>query len=160
MKTSDEFVKTDVGFPNSELVRKCVYRTCFTLGCLSVIIIVIPIAYRNQNWKYVHCMGFAIWLGLPLYQFQKNWLLRYTFFCLNYTRTFKNSLCRAQRVKTISKGAFLFTWKKIPPETNSFCSVAYRVLQTIQTKLILLCVWAEPAVLGSTKTALKFKYEI
>ena len=33
----------------------------------------------------------------------------------------------------------------------------YRVLQTIQTKLILLCVWAEPAVLGSTKTALKFK---
>ena len=36
----------------------------------------------------------------------------------------------------------------------------YRVLQTIQMKLILLCVWAEPAVLGSTKTALEFKYEI
>ena len=36
----------------------------------------------------------------------------------------------------------------------------YRVLQTIQMKLILLCVWAEPAILGSTKTALKFKYEI
>jgi hypothetical protein len=36
----------------------------------------------------------------------------------------------------------------------------YRVLQTIQMKLILLCVWAEPAVLGSTKTALKFKNEI
>ena len=36
----------------------------------------------------------------------------------------------------------------------------YRVLQTIQIKLILLCVWAEPANLGSTKTALKFKYEI
>ena len=32
--------------------------------------------------------------------------------------------------------------------------------QTIQMKLILLCVWAELAVLGSTKTALKFKYEI
>jgi hypothetical protein len=31
----------------------------------------------------------------------------------------------------------------------------YRVLQTIQMKLILLCVWAEPAVLGSAKTALK-----
>ena len=29
-----------------------------------------------------------------------------------------------------------------------------RVLQTIQMKLILLCVWAEPAILGSTKTAL------
>ena len=36
----------------------------------------------------------------------------------------------------------------------------YWVLQTFQMKLILLCVWAEPAVLGSTKTALKFKYEI
>ena len=36
----------------------------------------------------------------------------------------------------------------------------HRVLQTIQMKLILLCVWAEQAVLGSTKTALKFKYEI
>ena len=36
----------------------------------------------------------------------------------------------------------------------------YRVLQTIQMKLILLCVWAEPAVLGSTKIALRFKYEI
>ena len=36
----------------------------------------------------------------------------------------------------------------------------YRVLQTIQMKLILLSVWAELAVLGSAKTALKFKYEI
>ena len=27
----------------------------------------------------------------------------------------------------------------------------YRVLQTIQMKLILLCVWAEPAILGSAK---------
>ena len=36
----------------------------------------------------------------------------------------------------------------------------YRVLQTIQMKIILLCVWAERAVLGSAKTALKFKYEI
>ena len=33
----------------------------------------------------------------------------------------------------------------------------YRVLQTIQIKLIILCVWAELAVLGSAKNALKFK---
>ena len=39
-------------------------------------------------------------------------------------------------------------------------SYIYQVLQTIQMKLILLSVWAEPAVLGSTKTALKFKFEI
>ena len=36
----------------------------------------------------------------------------------------------------------------------------YRVLQTIQMKLILLCVWAERVVLGSAKTALKCNYEI
>ena len=36
----------------------------------------------------------------------------------------------------------------------------YRVLQTIQIELILLCVWAEQAILGSAKIALKFKYEI
>ena len=36
----------------------------------------------------------------------------------------------------------------------------HRVLQRIQMKLILLCVWAEGAVLGRVKTALKFKYEI
>ena len=35
-----------------------------------------------------------------------------------------------------------------------------KVESEIQMKLILLCVWAEPAALGSTKTALKFKYEI
>jgi hypothetical protein len=34
---------------------------------------------------------------------------------------------------------------------------AYRVLQTIQMKLILLCVWAERAVLGSARIALNFK---
>ena len=31
----------------------------------------------------------------------------------------------------------------------------YRVLHTIQMKLILLCVWADQAVLGSAKTVLK-----
>ena len=36
----------------------------------------------------------------------------------------------------------------------------YRVLQTIQMKLILLCVWPDPAILGCAKTALKFKYNI
>ena len=39
-------------------------------------------------------------------------------------------------------------------------SFIYQVLQTIQMKLILLCVLAKPAVVGNTKTAVKFKYEI
>ena len=33
----------------------------------------------------------------------------------------------------------------------------YKVLQTIQVKLILLCVWAERAVLGRAKTAFKIQ---
>ena len=61
---------------------------------------------------------------------------------------------------------------KIPPYRPHFIKLSeavfyevnqrytYRVLQTIQMKIIPLCVWAEPAVLGSTKTALRFKYEI
>ena len=36
----------------------------------------------------------------------------------------------------------------------------YRVLQPIQMNLTLLWVWAEWAVLGRAKTALKFKYDI
>ena len=44
--------------------------------------------------------------------------------------------------------------------STSMQRYTYRVLQTIQMKLILLCVRAEPAVLGSAKTASKFKYEI
>ena len=50
--------------------------------------------------------------------------------------------------------SFSFFSKVIPKIIHN------RVLQTIQMKLIFLCVWAEPAVLGSAKTALKFKYEI
>ena len=45
-------------------------------------------------------------------------------------------------------------------QTFKIDTFAHRVLQIIQMKLILLCVWAEWAVLGSAKTALKFKYEI
>ena len=36
----------------------------------------------------------------------------------------------------------------------------HRVLQTIQIKLTLLWVWAERAVMGRAKNALKFKHEI
>ena len=36
----------------------------------------------------------------------------------------------------------------------------YRVLQTNQMKLTLLCVWTERVVLGRAKIALKFKCEI
>ena len=52
--------------------------------------------------------------------------------------------------------------KKISNSTRATINqrYTYRVLQTIQMKLILSWVWAEWAVLGRAKTALKFKYEI
>ena len=60
---------------------------------------------------------------------------------------------------------FLATKTKQKPEstgslvkTENGQRYTFRVLQTIQMKLILLC--AELIVLGSTKTALKFKHEI
>ena len=46
------------------------------------------------------------------------------------------------------------------PSSNPNQRYTYTVLQTIQMKLILLWVWAERAVLGRAKTALKLKYEI
>ena len=49
---------------------------------------------------------------------------------------------------------------RIPYKSNLCQRYIHRVLQTIQMKLILLWVWAERAVLGRAKTALKFKYEI
>ena len=50
--------------------------------------------------------------------------------------------------------------KKYSQFSRIFQRYTYRVLQTIQMKVILLSVWAEGAVLGRAKTALKFKYEI
>ena len=46
------------------------------------------------------------------------------------------------------------------PKSLLFLPQGLWVLQTIQMKLILLCVWEERVVLGSAKTALKLKYEI
>ena len=46
------------------------------------------------------------------------------------------------------------------PHCETFQRYTYRVLQTTQMKLILLCVWADWAIWGRAKTAFKFKYEI
>ena len=53
-----------------------------------------------------------------------------------------------------------FIFRAIGSSPASQQRYTYRVLQTIQMKLILLWVCAERAVLGRAKTALKFKYEI
>ena len=55
---------------------------------------------------------------------------------------------------------FLLLWSAFVCDVGYIQSYIYQVLQTIQMKLILLYVWAEPAVLGSAKTALKFIYKI
>ena len=67
----------------------------------------------------------------------------------NYSRGETN---RGNTVPTFFVGPLSYAW--------SIQRYTYIVLQTIQMKLILLNVWAEPAALGSTKTALKFKHAI
>jgi hypothetical protein len=42
-------------------------------------------------------------------------------------------------------------WEGAMTDLASGQRYTYRVLQTIQIKLILLCVWAERAILGSAK---------
>ena len=54
--------------------------------------------------------------------------------------------------------SFLHLKKSPPQKARSDQRYTYRVLQTIQMKLIPLWVWAERAVLGRAKTALKFKF--
>ena len=78
------------------------------------------------------------------------------------TETWNEHRNHAELTETSNNWAFAVL--EVP---NDYCTkkhpaqrYTYRVLQTIQMKLILLCVWAEPAVLGSMRTALKFKYEI
>jgi hypothetical protein len=70
----------------------------------------------------------------------------------HYAKQFGDKSCQSNFGKRSSDFGSLFL--------GSTQRYMYRVLQTIQMKLILLCVWAEPAVLGSAKTGLKFKYEI
>ena len=62
-----------------------------------------------------------------------------------------------QVLKILKLILYIFVLGQIGPLGQRY---TYRVLQTIQMKLILLCVRAERAVMGSDKTALKFKYEI
>ena len=58
----------------------------------------------------------------------------------------------------------IFQFYCSPNTTSNFLTAnqryTYRVLKTIQMKLILLYVWAERAILGRAKTALRFKNEI
>ena len=76
-------------------------------------------------------------------------------FFLNFFETFRSGLVHPKHI--INSVKFQYLSKQF---LNSPFLQTYRVLQTIQMKLLLLCVWAEPAVLGSAKTALKIKYEL
>ena len=50
-----------------------------------------------------------------------------------------------------------FVYEFLTPNLCPGQRYTYRVLQTIQMKVILLWVWAEGAVLGRAKTALKIQ---
>ena len=68
------------------------------------------------------------------------------------------TLHNAHDILGVEKNATEAAIKKVVGYFNK--RYTYRVLQTIQMKLILLYVWVEQAILGSAKTAFKFKYEI
>jgi hypothetical protein len=86
---------------------------------------------KERSFKRVNKLNCIYLDNFATFSFQQLYYIELNLFCTNFT-------------SSISTGDQRYT---------------YRVLQTIQMKLILLCVWAEPAILGSTKTALKFKYE-
>ena len=71
-------------------------------------------------------------------------------------------LKKSSKMRLLSPFLIIFKQEKLTEVNRNFGigqRYTYKVLQTIQMKLILLCVWAEGAVLGSAKTALKFKFE-
>ena len=63
-------------------------------------------------------------------------------------------------VIVLSTSTTLYNVRHVDLDITKRQRYTHKVLQTIQMKLILLCVWAEQAVLGSAKNYLKFKYEI
>ena len=70
-----------------------------------------------------------------------------------FRHTFNTATAKSRHFCWVSSKSFL--------NSGSLQRYTYRVLQTIQVKLILLlCVWADRAVLGSAKSALKYKHEI
>ena len=96
----------------------------------------IPIEIKNENiWNIFLCA-----VILPFTQ---------------HKQCDKNTTALRQHRSYYTTESKSFWW-----DIFSFCSqrYTYRVLQIIQMKLLYF--WAEPAVLGRTKTALKFKYEI
>ena len=68
---------------------------------------------------------------------------------------FQSSLFRVGTVILKSLVTYIHQFSRKQFFLFILCSDIYRVLQTIQMKIILLYVWAERAVLGSAKTALK-----
>ena len=62
---------------------------------------------------------------------------------------FRTDQSQGTRIENVTLGFAKRMYRnRVPHFRSSFQRYTYRVLQTIQMKLILLCVWAEPAVLG------------
>ena len=140
----------------------------------------------SANWKWTDSLYKAVSIT---FQHQKSSLLIYYFFrhhhsdlasWVRYERVVRRTkaatekkapkevggmLAARPKGQLISEANFLvLIWSKNKRNCFSISALAqsyiYQVLQTIQMKLILLCVWAEPAVLGSAKMSLKFIYKI
>ena len=131
------------------------------------------IAGGSRNWNWHHHFPFIVWLVKKMYGLGgklKNYRVNFFFVAKYVIRVFLVSqklfywfiinIFMIQLYVRARKSQEEISWllEAINFITKSYICT-YRVLQTIQMKLITLCVWAEPANLGSTKTALKFKYK-
>ena len=92
-------------------------------------------------------LRFFIYISVCCWTFELSLLLNLWDYALDYVSVY---------CWTFGFSLMLNLWIFSTAEHLRLCP-AYRVLQTIQMKLILLCVWAERAVLGSAKIALNFK---
>ena len=109
----------------------CGYRICENMTSIVFVKLV-----EKSCWQLFTFLNFACWKQQQIFNIQNS----------TKSITFKRQVLRNILI-------FISNF----PYSQSYI---YQVLQTIQMKLILLCVWAEPAFLGSTKTALKFIYKI
>ena len=105
--------------------------------------------------RYGHSDNCNTWTGLTFVKLNTRALQKYVVWVDQ--RAFREELCI---LLSISNRPICVLCHNFCTNWGSDQRYTHRVLQTIQMKLILLWVWAEQAVLGRAKTALKFKYEI
>ena len=107
----------------------------------------------SKDLDFLWCVLFLCSVRFPVefgIEAKANKIIKIVYLIAKEDRNIHSLKFKLQRKRQI------LAWAKWNRELGHRQSYIYQVLQTIQMKLILLCVWAELAVSSSTKTALKF----